>query len=74
MELGLILTKLRPFELSHFRHFLHYRIWSLCNQLLLQFSMDLFENLLTCCEHNKNVNVVFTSDGARINFDRIMAL
>ena len=42
MELELILTELRPFKLSHFRHFLHCRVWSLCNQFLLQFSVDVF--------------------------------
>ena len=49
MELELILTELQPFELSHFRQLLHCRVWSLCNQLLLQFSMDHFETMHTCC-------------------------
>ena len=31
----------------------------LCNQLLLQFSMDRFTTLHTCCEHNENVHVDF---------------
>ena len=34
---------------SHFRQLLHCRVWSLCNQLLLQFSMDHFETMQTCC-------------------------
>ena len=57
MELELILTELQPFELSHFRHFfLHCRVWSLCNQLLLQFSMDHFETMDTCCAYIEDVN------------------
>ena len=34
-----ILTELRPFELSLFIDFMDYRILSLCNHLLLQFSL-----------------------------------
>ena len=49
----------------------HFTVKSLCNQILLQFSMDLFETLHTCCGHYENVRVGF--DGARIDFDRIMA-
>ena len=49
MELELILTELQPFEFSHFRHLSHCRIWSLSNQHLLQFSMDHFETMHTCC-------------------------
>ena len=58
MELELIL-RLRPFKLSHFRQFSHSRVWRLCNQLLIQFSMDLFETLHTCCGHNENEHVDF---------------
>ena len=58
MALDLILTEKRPSELSHFRHFLHCRVWSLCNQLL-QFSMDLYQTLHTCCAYNDNVHVGF---------------
>ena len=53
MELELILTELHLFESSHLRqlyalsiildNFLHCKVWSLCNQLFLQFSMDHFE-------------------------------
>ena len=44
IEVKLILTEIRPFELSlffffFFLDFLHYRILSLCNQLLLQISL-----------------------------------
>ena len=54
-ELELILIEVRRFELSHFWQFfafifsnlLHCWVWNLCNQLLLQFSMDLFETLRT---------------------------
>ena len=45
-----MLTELQPFEFSHFRQLL---------QLLLQFSMDLFETLLTCCGHIEDVHVGF---------------
>ena len=38
---------------------LHCRIWSLCNQLLLQFSIDHLETLYTYCGHIKNVHVAF---------------
>ena len=59
VEQKLFLTELRPFQLSHFGNFLHSRVWSLCNQLLLQFSMDLFETLQTYCGHNEDVHVGF---------------
>ena len=52
MELELILTELRPFELSHFRQCLHCGVWSLCSQLLLQFSMDVIETMSSSCGHN----------------------
>ena len=39
-EMKIILIELRPIELNHFGSFLRCRIWSLCNQILLQFSMD----------------------------------
>ena len=49
MELELVLTELQPFELNHFLgNFLHCRVWSLCNQLLLHFSIDHFETMHTC--------------------------
>ena len=32
--------------------FLHCRVWSLCYQFLLSFSMDLFETKYTRCGHN----------------------
>ena len=50
---------------------LHSRVWSLRNQRLLQFSMDLFEYLHTCCGHDENVHVDFR--WSRINFERITA-
>ena len=31
----------------------------MCNQLLLQFSMDHFETLHTCCGHIEDVHVAF---------------
>ena len=61
MELGFILTELQPFKLTVviLGNFLHCRMWSLCNQLLLQFSMDQFETLHTCCGHIEDVHVGF---------------
>ena len=38
---------------------LHCGIWSLCNQLLLQFSMDHFETLHTFCGYIEDVHVGF---------------
>ena len=38
---------------------LHCRVWSLCNQLPLQFSMDHFETLHTYCGHIENLHVAF---------------
>ena len=40
-------------------NFLHCRVWSLCNQLLLQFSMDHFETMHTCCGYIEDVHVNF---------------
>ena len=34
-------------------------VWSLCNQLLLQFSMDHFETMHTCCGYIEDVHVNF---------------
>ena len=59
MELELVLTEVQPLELSHFRHFLRCRVWSLCNELLLQFSMDHFEILHSYCGYIENVHVGF---------------
>ena len=38
------------------------RVWSLCNQLLLQFSMDHFETMHTCCGYIEDVHVNFADD------------
>ena len=54
-----ILTELQPFELSHFRQFLDCMVRSLCNQLLLQFSMDHFETMHTCRGYIEKVHVNF---------------
>ena len=40
-------------------NFLHCGVWSLCNQLLLQFSMDHFETMHTCCGYIEDVHVNF---------------
>ena len=53
MEPELILIELWPFELSV------YRVWSLCNQLLLQFSVDSYQKLYICWGHKKDVLVGF---------------
>ena len=37
----------------------HLKVQNLCNQLFLQFSMDLFQTLLACCGHNEAVHVGF---------------
>ena len=51
--------------------FLHYWIWSLCNQPLPQFSIDHFQNLHTLCQHNEDVHVEY--DEEKHGFDGIMA-
>ena len=57
MELELILTELRPFELLViFGNLLHCRI-GLYNQLLLQFSTDVSQTWQTYCGHIENVYV-----------------
>ena len=38
---------------------MHCRLWSLCNQLLLQFSMDHFETMHTCSGYIEDVHVNF---------------
>ena len=38
---------------------LHCMVWSLCNQLLLQFSVDHFETIHTCCGYIEDVHVTF---------------
>ena len=61
MALDLILRELRPFEPCHFWQFffLHCRVWSLCNQLLLQFSIYVSQTLQTNCGHIEDVYVGF---------------
>ena len=55
MQMKSILTELSSLKLSFFRQlsveygaFLHYRVRSLCNKPLPQFSMDHFPTLYTC--------------------------
>ena len=52
-------------------NFLHCRVWSLCNQLLLQFSMDHFETMHTCCGYIEDVHVNFCRQKKKI--DKITA-
>ena len=54
-----ILPELQPFELSNFEQFLHYRVWSLCNQVPSQFSMDASQTLQTYFGHIENMYVQF---------------
>ena len=42
-----------------FGSFYHYRVWDLFNHSLLQFSVDLFQNVHTCCGCNENMHVCF---------------
>ena len=52
-------------------NFLHGRGWSLCNQLLLQFSMDHFETMHTYCGYIEDEHVKFCRQ--KIILDKIMA-
>ena len=59
MEIELILTGLHTFKFSHFgSFFLHCRVWRLCNQLLLQFSMDVSQNSQTYCRYIEDTDVL----------------
>ena len=42
-----------------FFFFFHSRVWSSYNQLLLQFSIDSFDILHSCCGQNEDVHVDF---------------
>ena len=58
MELELILTELQPFKLSHLRQLfciVGYRVC--CNKFILQFSVDHFETMHTCCGYTEDVHV-----------------
>ena len=61
MALELILTEDGLLNLVSLCHLLHCRVWNLCNQLLLQFSMDHFETIYmyTCCGYIEDVHVNF---------------
>ena len=55
-----ILSVLQPFKLSHFlAAFLHCRVSSLGNRLLLQFSMNVSHTLQIYCGHIEDVHVGF---------------
>ena len=72
MKLEQILTELQHIELSHFLAiFWHCRVWSLCDQLFLQFSMDHFEIMHTCCGYIEDVQVDFCR--SKNNVDKITA-
>ena len=68
MELELVLTKIQHLNLVIFRQLLYSRIWSLWNRPLLQFSIDSFQTLYTCCGHREDVKVRCL--GAELNFAR----
>ena len=55
METILFSTELRPFKFLVIL-FLHYRIWSMCNHFLPQFSMNRFQTLHTFCQHYKDMH------------------
>ena len=57
MQLELVCTELWSFKLRYSRYFLNSMVWSLCYQLLLQFSIDLFKTLHS--GHIQDVHVVF---------------
>ena len=60
MKLEHILTELQHIELSHFRQLFGIVGYGVCvNQLLLQFSMDHFETMHTCCGYIEDVHVDF---------------
>ena len=69
MELELMLAELQPLNLVILAvfFFLHYRIWSLCYQPLLQFSTDVSQTLQTIVEILKIY--IWVCDRAKINFD-----
>ena len=65
-------ARINFYSLSNFLgNLLHCRVWSLCNQLLLQFSRDHFETMHTCCGYIEDVHVNFCRQ--KIIFDKIMA-
>ena len=68
MELQLILTELQPFELSHFKQFLHCRVLG-CLINFSHSSMNVSETLQTYCYILKIC--MWVSGRAKINFDRI---
>ena len=50
--------RVTAFELSHFRQVLYCWVWSLCNQLLPKFSVDIFQTLQTYCGRIEDGHVV----------------
>ena len=70
MELELILTKLRPFELSHFRHFSCKVVYGDC---AISFSYDFQRIVLKPCIHVVDIMKMYmwAFDEAIIDFDRI---
>ena len=59
MEIKLILTELHFFKLVNLGCFLHCRVWSLCNQFIPPFAMNLFQTLHTCWGYIGDVHVGF---------------
>ena len=59
MELESVLTELLPLDLVVFGSFFFCRVWGLCKQLLLQFSVDVSQTLQTYCGWIENVHIRF---------------
>ena len=59
MELESVLTELLPLDLVVFGSFFFCMVWSLCNQLLLQFSVDVSQTLQTYYGWIEDVHIRF---------------
>ena len=57
MKLILNFDRITAFRTLILRILLHSRVCSVCNQFLLQLSMDLLETMHICYAHNENVHV-----------------
>ena len=51
--------RITAFELSRLGNFVQCTVWSLCDQIITQFSMDVSQTLQTYCGHITNVHVGF---------------
>ena len=71
MKLEQILTELQHIELSHFRQVFGIVGYGVCVINFLQFSMDHFEIMHTCCGYIEDVQVDFCR--SKNNVDKITA-